>query len=163
MPQYLTDHLSTLVQVMAWCRQATSHYLSQCWPTSMLPYDITRPQWVNVSVIFQHWLRWDFTCWKVKGWCGVFVLSKFLTEVRNLNLSQKQHFRSIQLIEVDWCIYVSVNLGIIPEGLIDNGSSLVPVNSLCPIIYKQKVSSRTNHDPCYWQTWGQALMNKVKE
>ena len=27
---YLTDDKSTLVQVMAWCRQATSHYLSQC-------------------------------------------------------------------------------------------------------------------------------------
>ena len=25
-----TDDQSTLVQVMAWCRQATSHYLSQC-------------------------------------------------------------------------------------------------------------------------------------
>ena len=24
---------STLVKVMAWCRQATSHYLNQCWPT----------------------------------------------------------------------------------------------------------------------------------
>ena len=23
---------STLVQVMAWCRQAPSHYLNQCWP-----------------------------------------------------------------------------------------------------------------------------------
>ena len=31
----LTDDKSTLVQVMAWCRQATSHYLSQCWPRSM--------------------------------------------------------------------------------------------------------------------------------
>ena len=29
-----TDDQSTLVQVMAWCRQATSHYLSQCWPRS---------------------------------------------------------------------------------------------------------------------------------
>ena len=28
-----TDDQSTLVQVMAWCRQATSHYLSQCWPS----------------------------------------------------------------------------------------------------------------------------------
>ena len=27
-----TDDKSTLVQVMAWCWQATSHYLSQCWP-----------------------------------------------------------------------------------------------------------------------------------
>ena len=30
-----TDDQSTLVQVMAWCRQATSHYLSQCWPSSL--------------------------------------------------------------------------------------------------------------------------------
>ena len=29
-------------QVMAWCHQATSRYLSQCWPSSMLPYVITR-------------------------------------------------------------------------------------------------------------------------
>ena len=43
------DHQSTLVQVMAWCRQATSHYLSQCWPSSMSPYGVTRPQWVNSS------------------------------------------------------------------------------------------------------------------
>ena len=39
---------STLVQVMAWC-QATSHYLSQCWPRSLSPYDITRPQWFGTS------------------------------------------------------------------------------------------------------------------
>ena len=31
----LTDDKSTLVQVMAWCRQATSHCLSQCWPISV--------------------------------------------------------------------------------------------------------------------------------
>ena len=34
MPRDLTDNKSTLVKVMAWCRQATSHYLSQCWPRS---------------------------------------------------------------------------------------------------------------------------------
>ena len=43
----LTDDKSTLVQVMAWCHQATSHYLSQCWPSSMSPYGVTRPQWVK--------------------------------------------------------------------------------------------------------------------
>ena len=47
------DDQSTLVQVMAWCRQATSHYLSQCWPRYLSPYSITRPQWVkfNIAVI----------------------------------------------------------------------------------------------------------------
>ena len=47
MPLDLTDDKSTLVQVMAWCCQATSHYLSQCWPRSMSPNGVTRPQWVN--------------------------------------------------------------------------------------------------------------------
>ena len=27
--------------------QATSHCLSQCWPRSLSPYGVTRPQWVN--------------------------------------------------------------------------------------------------------------------
>ena len=30
-----------------WLHQATSHYLSQCWPKSMSSYDITRPHWVE--------------------------------------------------------------------------------------------------------------------
>ena len=42
----VNDEKSTLDQVMAWCRQATSNYLSQCWPRPLLPYDVIRPQWV---------------------------------------------------------------------------------------------------------------------
>ena len=42
------DDQSTLVQVMAWCCQATSHYLSQCWPRPLTPYGVTRPQWVKL-------------------------------------------------------------------------------------------------------------------
>ena len=45
MSLYLIDDKSTLVQVKAWCRQA----LNQCWPRSLLPYGVTRPQWVNVT------------------------------------------------------------------------------------------------------------------
>ena len=60
MPLDLTDDKSTLVQVMAWCRWATSHYLSQCWPRSLSPYGVTRPQWVNSLVYvvncFTHWI-----------------------------------------------------------------------------------------------------------
>ena len=39
---------STLAQVMAWCCQAASHYLTQSWPRSMSPYGITSLQWVNL-------------------------------------------------------------------------------------------------------------------
>ena len=55
-PQSSIDIMSTLVQVMAWCCQATSHFLGQCWPSSMLPYGNTRPQWVESSPsnLFQH-------------------------------------------------------------------------------------------------------------
>ena len=53
MPQDNTDDLSTLIQAMAWCCQGQSHYLSQCWPSFMTPYGITRPQWKCVCVFFQ--------------------------------------------------------------------------------------------------------------
>ena len=56
MPRNLTDDKSTLVQVMAWCRQATSHYLSQWWPRSLSPYGVTRPHWVKEGHI------WSFRC-----------------------------------------------------------------------------------------------------
>ena len=45
-----TDDQSSLVQVMAWCHQATSHYLSPCWPRSLSPFGVTRPQWVNSQI-----------------------------------------------------------------------------------------------------------------
>ena len=55
MPQNFTDVNSTMVQVMAWCRQATSHYPSQCWSRSLSPFDINKPQLVNSLA---------------PGWCG---------------------------------------------------------------------------------------------
>ena len=54
MSPVLADDESTLEQVMAWCRQATSHYLSQCWPRSLPPYGVTRPQWVKPFP----WAKW---------------------------------------------------------------------------------------------------------
>ena len=42
-----TDDKLTMVQIMAWCHQAASHYLTQCWPLSMFPYGFTRPQCVK--------------------------------------------------------------------------------------------------------------------
>ena len=54
MPLDLADDKSTLIQVMAWCRQATSHYLSQWWPRSLSPYGVIRPQWVKQVPGFHH-------------------------------------------------------------------------------------------------------------
>ena len=66
-----TDDQSTLDQVMAWCHQATSHYLSQCWPRSLSPYGAARPQSISwtfpvklnykchktLLIISQYWFR----------------------------------------------------------------------------------------------------------
>ena len=61
-----TDVQSTLVQVMACCLTAPSHYLSRCWPRSLSPHGVTRPQWVNLLhtefCIFCHFsmMRWHW-------------------------------------------------------------------------------------------------------
>ena len=47
MLEYLSNAKSTLVHVMIWCREASSHYLSQWWPISLSPCGVTRPQWVD--------------------------------------------------------------------------------------------------------------------
>ena len=43
-----TDEKSTLVEVMEWCHQATSHDVSQCWPRSMSLYGFNRTPYVNI-------------------------------------------------------------------------------------------------------------------
>ena len=56
------DNMSTLIQAMAWCCQATCYFLSQCWPRSMLTCGITRPQWVNIKSFLNtiFWILWEF-------------------------------------------------------------------------------------------------------
>ena len=95
MPQDFTDDKSTLVQVMAWCHQATSHYLSQCWLSSLSPYGVTRPQWVNSSPPGQngrHFTDYIFRC--------IFVNEKF-------------------------CMLIQISLKFVPKGPIDNNPAFV--------------------------------------
>ena len=44
------EHHWTLVIISQHCRQATSHYLNQCWHRSLPLYGVTRPQWVKVMI-----------------------------------------------------------------------------------------------------------------
>ena len=69
MPKHQIHDKSTLVQVFAWCWQATSHYLRQCWPSSLSPYSITRPQWVK-EIPVQQWPIMIDTLGT--GWCFFF-------------------------------------------------------------------------------------------
>ena len=71
----LTDDKSILVQVMAWCRQAASHYLSQCWLRSLSSYGVTRPQksartsWHMLRFVNKPDTARGFSCKKVKTCC----------------------------------------------------------------------------------------------
>ena len=82
MPLGFTDDQSALVQVMAWCHQETSHYLSQCWPRSLSPYGQNESiakglfhWWFfpskfklhgNLFLFPPRWLPWNFAC--VETW-----------------------------------------------------------------------------------------------
>ena len=46
-PQNLTNEKSALVQVMAWCRQATSHYLSQCSSIFLASSGCNKLRWIS--------------------------------------------------------------------------------------------------------------------
>ena len=57
---------------MAWCHQATSHHLSHCWPRSIPPHGIIRPQLVNKDLLYMTFcfvkylnsihMRWHALC-----------------------------------------------------------------------------------------------------
>ena len=88
MSQDFTDDQSTLVQVMAWCRQATSHYLSQCWPRSLSPYGVTRPQWVKWAAVTWYKDRAPKTLLPVmvtRATCSTDILQGFLIDLGSGN------------------------------------------------------------------------------
>ena len=90
-----TADLSPLVQVMAWCLQATSHYVSQCWSRSLSPYGVTRPQWVNQ----------DFSCFQKALTKSVHltrafrVISRIILWIRPANERQSYNVTSSL---IDW-------------------------------------------------------------
>ena len=89
-PLNLTNEKSKiLVQVMARCHQAASHYLNQCWPSFMVPYGVTRGHSVNhgLSCCFPvswaqsyktHW-RWLRNRWMWRSQKPVESLTKNIT------------------------------------------------------------------------------------
>ena len=42
-PENPYDNTWTLAHIMAWWHQAKCHFLNQCWPSSMMPYGVSRP------------------------------------------------------------------------------------------------------------------------
>ena len=89
--------MSILVQVIAWCHQATSYCISQCWPRSMSPCGVSRPQWVNTLRPRQHRRR-------------------FADDI----------FKCIFFNE-NCCILIKISLKYVRKGPIDNKPALVQI------------------------------------
>ena len=108
--QDLNDDMSTLVQVMAWWRQATSHYLSQCCPRSLSPYSITRSQWVKlkscrvsfVHNLFRSWMMIDddnlMIVIKIDWW---WLIMKIM-----INEHNSLHFGNWSWLLIDWLLII---------------------------------------------------------
>ena len=118
MPRDPTDDKSALVQEMAWCRQATSHYLSQCWPSSMSPYGVTTPQWVKWSSPGQnghHFAGDIFKCiFFNEMFCILIRISlKFVPKapVDKSAVVATIHYLISNADLVHWCIYAALGWG----------------------------------------------------
>ena len=95
----LSDDKSTLVQVMAWCRQATSHYLSQCWPRSVSPYGVTRAQWVNLVNVRQN------TCNRLSIGIDVFLRVEHLIKLSTLSVLHICHCWTLDILD---CVIIII-------------------------------------------------------
>ena len=129
MVQILSNEKSTLIQVKACCLKATSHYLNQCWPRSMLSYSITRPWWVNPKpwscwiyfskqnlfefpIISQHWVSmssWNQYSKKTKTHLSC-IFNTVVADV--LTMQGTRTSAAMILILLSWTILVPA-----PDGL----------------------------------------------
>ena len=104
---------SALVLVMAWCRQAPSHYLSQCWPRFMTPYGVTSHQvtmsWVLSCICMgpelgHHWVNPHF------GWSS--CQAKWHSYITNFFISATYGIYVCQhLLTSKKCTYVPLSPG----------------------------------------------------
>ena len=97
-----------LVQVMAWCRQAQSHYLSQWWPRSMSPNGVIRPQLVN----------------------SLRLVITFGINEQNGEYYAGNIFKRI-LSHEKFNILIQISLKFVPEGPTDHKLTLVQVMACC--------------------------------
>ena len=136
----LTEDNSTLVQVMAWCRQATSHYLSQCWPRSVSPYGVIRPQWVKMRPHLLHEMEpvWGVVYRKAMKSMAHFNIKKIFPCIGISMKKKNRHRMGLSCclcwasLEVTWEWWASIHLFVHPSGLLNNHC-------------KKKDKKKTNH------------------
>ena len=119
----LIDDKSTLVLVMAWCRQATSPYLSQSWLRSMSPNGVTRPQWVKTEFsISQYFIR-HVTWQPLLGLLSLYPINTLRPRQNGCHFPDNI-FKWIFLNKHVW-IKIKISLKFVPKVPINNIPALV--------------------------------------
>ena len=105
MPQFPTVDKLTSVQVMAWCHQAPSYYLKQCWSRSMSTYYFIRPQWVQILESYTKRLASSWWYWQISlEFCHLnFIISSMIIkEVKPCGLLMTWHKTVITPVLMLW-------------------------------------------------------------
>ena len=86
---------------MDWCRQTTSQYMSQCWPSSMSPYGIAWLQWVNVSHVHDNYWKTSYQICKCQECRERFPRNQLQ---RELLVSDPGIHHGTCVTHVPWCM-----------------------------------------------------------
>ena len=156
---------------MAWCHQATSHYLSQCWPRSLSPYGVSRSQWVNLlsevmCVCVSFWMIFsaasDENFIKRMTDCSILVVELGPDDFNTLRLRQNgRHFED-NIFECIYfneniCISIKISLKFVPRGLIDNKVTLVQIM----VWHRWRAIIWTNDGLVYWCIYASLGLNEL--
>ena len=110
MPLNTFNYKSMLIQLMTWCHQATSHYLSWCSLRSLLPYGVIRPQWVKVLFTFLPPIIQSFSA----IWPSILLSSSSVNDIDTLQATIFHVLVSywVQLFTVPWINTLLITAGI---------------------------------------------------
>ena len=144
-----------LSQVMAWCHQASSYYLSQFCPSFMSPYGCTRPQWVEIGdsvllrydlLVFhyqQHFSSWHCLPYDFKQCAWEAILKNIgicITWICNVwwyNHNKTKH-------SINVCIFYGLQCN----------SALFFVSRPQEVPYFHLGGARGTTEEDWWRTWG---------
>ena len=109
------DCKTTSVQVMAWCHQATSHFLNQCWLSSIMQHSMTIT-----------WLQW------VKTYMKISICSS-IKPLHNVTIFSCGQAALRTLLSVRQSVCLSVCLSVTPFSLCSCHRIIMKFSELLPL------------------------------
>ena len=155
MSQNTFDDRSTLVLVMAWCRQATSHYLNQCWPRSLFTCgysELTRSCWCSPLVLFTRKYRLHFLdVLNLVLWYTRQIMNKDNHTAPHLDIAKQRDISTLQSLVQGSFVYALSQLEMALQCNVTQKMMLAAVYNLSGIFLWQTYSARMGISHCQRQ------------